>query len=47
MQDDYTENGDLTDLSDDEMYFRHVIQDDHELLAVDLMLSNALAAVTE
>ena len=52
MQHDYDETSedhltDLTDLSDDEIYFGHVIQDDHELLAVDMMLKNALSQVSE
>jgi hypothetical protein len=48
MQQEYDEiTGDLSDLSDDEMYFRHVVQEDHELLAVDMMLSNALSRVEE
>lgn len=44
MQQEYNEiSGDVSDLSDDEMYLHHVIGDDHELLAVDMMLSNALS----
>lgn len=49
MQHDYDETSDdhLTDLTDDEMYLHHVIQEDHELLAVDIMLSNALSQVND
>ncbi len=43
MQHEYTDPGeDISGLSDEELYFRHVIGEDHELLAMDLMLSSAL-----
>lgn len=49
MQQDYDDMSgrQLDDLPDDELYFQHVIQDDHELLAIDMMLSNALSEVIE
>lgn len=47
MDDEYHEMDELHALSDDEMYFRHVIQDDYELLAMDMMLSNALSQVSD
>ncbi len=48
MQHEYDEmNGDVTDLCDDEQYFQHVICDDHELLAVDIMLCNAFSPVED
>ena len=48
MQHEYDEvNGDVPNLSDDEQYFQHVIQDNHELLAVDMMLSNAFSPVED
>ena len=44
MQHDYNEvPEDVSGLSDDEMYFRHVIGNDHELQAMDMMLCNALS----
>ena len=45
MQQEYTDVDE--DLSDDELYFQHVIQDNHELQAVDMMLSNALSQVKD
>lgn len=48
MQNEYDEQGgDLSDLPDDDLYFQHVIQGDHELQAVDMMLSNALSQVND
>jgi hypothetical protein len=44
MQQEYDEiSGDVPELTDDELFFRHVIGEDHELLAVDMMLRNALS----
>ncbi len=44
MQHEYEElSGEGPELSDDEMYFRHVIGDDHELLAMDMILANAFS----
>ncbi len=48
MQHEYDEvTADQADLSDDELYFRHVVGDDHELLAMDMMLANAFAPVED
>ncbi len=49
MQQQYTDDttGELSELSEDDLYFHHVIQDDHELLAVDMMLRNALSGDNE
>jgi len=48
MQQEYDEiTGDVSELSDDEMYFQHVVQEDHELLAIDMMLKNAFAPVED
>ncbi len=49
MQHEYDEwgSGEAPSLSDDEMYFQHVIGDDHELLAMDIMLANALSPLDE
>ncbi|MDR0953836.1 MAG: hypothetical protein LBM20_00425 [Rikenellaceae bacterium] len=48
MEHDYDEmSGEVPDLSDDDLYFQHVIQDDHELLAMDMMLSNALSQIND
>ena len=48
MQNDYTESqGDLSDLSNDDMFFNHVIQEDHDLITIDVILNNALSQVRE
>jgi hypothetical protein len=49
MQQQYTEEmtGEHSELSDDDLYFNHVIQEDHELLALDMMLRNALSQTDE
>ena len=48
MQQAYDEmTGDISELSDDEMYFHHVIQGDHELLALDMILRNAVSPVND
>lgn len=48
MQHEYNERSeDLAELSDHDLYFEHVIRGDHELLAMDLMLGNALAGPVE
>lgn len=48
MDDEYhDEMEELHALTDDELYFRHVIQDDHELIAVDMILSNALSRISD
>jgi len=50
MQQNYNQTvceGPLEDLCDDEMWLQHVIQDEHELLVIDMMLSNALSQVSD
>ena len=48
MQNDYDESrGDLSDLSDDEMFFNHVVQEDHDLITIDVLLNKALSQVSD
>lgn len=49
MQQEYEEKSEdhIAGLSDDDLYFQHVIQEDHELLAMDMMLKNALSEISD
>lgn len=48
MQQPYdTPTDEAPDLNEDDLYFQHVIQEDHELMAVDLMLKNAFSPLDE
>lgn len=44
MHNDYDEShSDLSDVEDDDLFSRHVIQEDHGLLAIDDLLRNVFS----
>jgi hypothetical protein len=48
MQDEYDENqDDPAKMSDEELFFHHVIQEDHDLMTIDILLSNAFSQVKD
>ncbi len=48
MQDKYNESeDDLSETGDEELFFNHVIQEDHELMTIDILLSHALSQVKD
>lgn len=43
MQNDYTDNQVDPEMSDEDLFFHHVIQEEHDLMTVDILLSNAFS----
>lgn len=48
MRNEYDENqDDPAEVSDEQLFFDHVIQEDHDLMTIDILLSNAFSQIKD